>query len=65
MKCKHYMRESWVSNISKYSDTMIISSVRGNRKHFAPGVRDGEHNMQAWRQIYVAEARRRGLNCDD
>jgi len=60
MKCKHNRRSNWTSSISTYPDYMILETIQQNREEFTSATQP--HYMQAWRQIYEAEARKRGLS---
>ena len=64
MTCKHGIRTTWTTNISKYTDDMIEQSVEELRESFGTGVNSGRHDLQVWRQIYEAEARKRGLRVE-
>jgi hypothetical protein len=43
---------------------MILESVQDLRGSFATGMNSGRHDLQVWRQIYEAEARKRRLEVE-
>jgi hypothetical protein len=64
MTCIHGSRSAWTKNIARFDNAELLREIRAQRTSFGTGSHVGKHHLQTWRQIYLAEARKRGLKVE-